>query len=122
MEPPPSVVDVGDPSSSLQLEYERRSAVGEKRARARFPAAQAQVNLGPRWPGTNAGVWLEDSLGGGNPASFDPNSDRKGLVQLGVGVPHNLNNIKDKNGRAWNYRGAGVFVSQPPIFIAGDRP
>jgi hypothetical protein len=33
----PSVVDVGDPGSSLQAEYERRSAAREARARARFP-------------------------------------------------------------------------------------
>src|ERR1035437_5766102 len=37
MEPAPSVVDVGDPGSSLQAEYERRSAARKARARARFP-------------------------------------------------------------------------------------
>jgi len=37
MEPAPSVVDVGDPGSSLQAQYERRSAARKARARARFP-------------------------------------------------------------------------------------
>jgi hypothetical protein len=37
MKPLPSVVDAGDPGSSLQAEYERRSTAREARARARFP-------------------------------------------------------------------------------------
>ena len=37
MEPSPTVVDVGDPGSSLQAEYERRSAARESRVRASHP-------------------------------------------------------------------------------------
>ena len=37
IEPSPSVVDVGDPGSSLQAHYRRRSAARKARARARFP-------------------------------------------------------------------------------------
>ena len=37
MEPSPIAVDAGDPDSSLQAKYERRSTAREARARARFP-------------------------------------------------------------------------------------
>ena len=37
MEPSPIAVDAGDPGSSLQAKYERRSTAREARARARFP-------------------------------------------------------------------------------------
>src|SRR5450759_808912 len=44
MEPAPSVVDVGDPGSSLQAQYERRSAARKARARARFPLSLIHIS------------------------------------------------------------------------------